>query len=82
MGDSIKFVVKGQCYSKANSRRLVQIGGKPRFIKSKQALKYSEDFAWQCPQQETLIPKEKDVQAHQSSFLSLSSLVIGIILIK
>tara|TARA_R100001463_G_scaffold26360_1_gene61806 strand:- start:1264 stop:1629 length:366 start_codon:yes stop_codon:yes gene_type:complete len=61
MGDSIRFVVKGQCYSKANSRRLVQIGGKPRFIKSKQALKYSEDFAWQCPQQETLIPKEKDV---------------------
>ena len=56
MGDSIKFVVKGQCYSKANSRRLVSIGGKPRFIKSKQALKYAEDFAWQCPKKETLIP--------------------------
>ena len=61
MGDSIKFVVKGQCYSKANSRRLVSIGGKPRFIKSKQALKYAEDFAWQCPKKETLIPKDIDV---------------------
>jgi len=68
MGDSIKFVVKGQCYSKANSRRLVSIGGKPRFIKSKQALKYAEDFTWQCPKQETLIPKDKDVSVKMTIY--------------
>ena len=68
MGDSIKFVVKGQCYSKANSRRLVSIGGKPRFIKSTQALKYAEDFAWQCPKKETLIPKDKDVSVKMTRY--------------
>ena len=57
----IEFVVKGQPYSKANSRRLVTIKGKPRFIKSKQALSYSKDFAIQCPRQKDLIPKDKDV---------------------
>tara|TARA_R100000005_G_C4948947_1_gene170304 strand:- start:110 stop:442 length:333 start_codon:yes stop_codon:yes gene_type:complete len=28
---------------------MVLIGGKPRFIKSKKALKYSKDFDLQCP---------------------------------
>ena len=70
MSDKIKFVVKGQCYSKANSRRLVSIGGKPRFIKSKQALKYAEDFSWQCPQQKTLIPKDKDVSVTMTIYYS------------
>ena len=61
MSVKIEFVVKGQPYSKANSRRLVTIKGKPRFIKSKQALSYSKDFVIQCPRQKDLIPKDKDV---------------------
>jgi|TARA_R100001530_G_scaffold17094_1_gene14860 Holliday junction resolvase RusA-like endonuclease len=61
MSDKIKFTIYGQPYSKANSRRLVMIKGKPRFIKSKQALNYSKDFLLQCPKQKTLIPKCQDV---------------------
>ncbi len=41
--------ILGQPYSKANSRMLVTIGGKPRFIKSPQALAYVEAFQYQCP---------------------------------
>ena len=37
-------VVKGEPASKANSRRLVTIGGRPRFIKSKKALDYVKAF--------------------------------------
>ncbi|SRR5579859_4600935 len=33
-----RFVILGEPASKANSRKLVLIGGKPRFIKSKKAL--------------------------------------------
>ena len=32
--------IKGECVSKANSRRLVYVGGKPRFIKSKKGLEF------------------------------------------
>lgn len=45
----VEFTIKGQPYSKANSRRSVLIGGKPRFIKSKAALSYSRAFILQCP---------------------------------
>ena len=41
--------IKGEPASKANSRRLVLIGGKPRFIKSKKALAYTKTFNLQCP---------------------------------
>ena len=37
-------VVKGEPASKSNSRRLVTIGGRPRFIKSKKALDYVKAF--------------------------------------
>lgn len=40
--------ISGQPYSKANSRKLVQIGGRPRFIKSDSARQYEKDFASQC----------------------------------
>ena len=40
--------ILGEPASKANSRRLVLIGGKPRFIKSKKALDYAKDFKKQC----------------------------------
>ena len=36
----ISFTIIGEPASKSNSRRLVSIGGKPRFIKSKKALDY------------------------------------------
>lgn len=43
------FTVKGEPASKANQRRAVTIGGKPRFIKSKKALDYGKLFQMQCP---------------------------------
>jgi Holliday junction resolvase RusA-like endonuclease len=41
-------VILGEPASKANSRRLVTIGGKPRVIKSKKALEYSKHFEQQA----------------------------------
>lgn len=46
----VSFVVYGEPASKANSRKLATINGKPRFIKSAKARAYVEDFAKQCPQ--------------------------------
>ena len=48
--DVIEFVVLGEPASKANSRQLVHINGKPAFIKSKKARDYSDKFTLQCPQ--------------------------------
>ncbi len=45
----VEFVIYGEPASKANSRRLVTFGGKPRFIKSKKALDYEQMFKKQCP---------------------------------
>ena len=39
--------IQGEPCSKANSRRLVSFGGKPRVIKSEKALSYSEAFLTQ-----------------------------------
>ncbi len=47
--------VRGEPASKANSRRLVMMGGKPRFIKSKKALGYSSGFNTQVGCREELI---------------------------
>ena len=47
--DIIALTINGEPASKANSRRLVSIGGKPRFIKSKKALNYSRHLELQCP---------------------------------
>ena len=41
--------ILGQPHSKANSRKLVVIKGKRRFIKSEEALGYLTAFAAQCP---------------------------------
>lgn len=54
-----KFSVIGEPCSKANSRRLVSINGKPRFIKSQKALNYVKSFAKQCPKLDPL--PEEDV---------------------
>lgn len=45
----VSFCVEGEPASKANSRRMVVIGGRPRLIKSKKALEYETYFAAQCP---------------------------------
>ena len=55
----IKFTIKGEPASKANSRRLVTFGKRPAFIKSKKAIGYAEAFRWQCPKLSSLI--EDDV---------------------
>lgn len=48
-------VVLGEPASKANSRRLVSFGGRPRFIKSNKALSYSEAFKLQVPPMQELL---------------------------
>ena len=55
----IKFEIKGQPHSKANSRRLVYFGKRPAFIKSPQAIEYEKLFAAQCPVLEPIIPYNK-----------------------
>ncbi len=45
----IKFTILGQPYSKANSRQIVTIGGRPSSIKSKEARGYERDALRQIP---------------------------------
>lgn len=47
--DPFRVTIFGEPASKANSRRLVSIGGKPAFIKSEKACRYADDFRRQCP---------------------------------
>ena len=58
----VSFVINGEPASKANSRRMVLIKGKPRLIKSKKALDYCKAFAEQCPTLDKLI--EGDVSVY------------------
>ena len=51
-------MIKGEPASKANSRRLVAIGGKPRFIKSKKAINYVKTFKQQCPTRKKLFTED------------------------
>ena len=60
--DEIKFEIKGQPYSKANSRKLVYFGKRPAFIKSPEARAYVNLFNAQCPQLQPLIPYNKNVK--------------------
>ena len=50
-----KFTVIGEPASKANSRKLVHLNGKPAFIKSTKARGYLKDFEWQCPRLDPLL---------------------------
>lgn len=52
---TVKFVVLGAACSKANSRRLVINNGKPRFIKSKEALVFERDVKIQAPRLNTML---------------------------
>jgi len=61
---SLSFWIIGEPASKANSRRMVSIKGRPRFIKSQKALDYCKKFAEQCPQLDDLIEEDLVVHLH------------------
>ena len=56
--DVVSVMILGEPASKANSRRLVSIGGKPRFIKSRKALDYTKAFKEQCPTRKELFKED------------------------
>jgi len=56
----ITFTVLGEPASKANSRKMVTIRGRPALIKSQKARDYVKQFELQCPQLE--VPTTEDVQ--------------------
>ena len=58
----VEFVVYGEPASKANSRMLVHLNGKPAFIKSSKARAYERDFHLQCKRLEKLL--EGDLVVH------------------
>jgi Holliday junction resolvase RusA-like endonuclease len=45
---TLSLKIFGEPASKANSRKMVYIGGKPMFIKSEKALAYAKAFKQQC----------------------------------
>ena len=45
----LSLIIQGELASKANSRKLVTIGGKPRFIKSEKALNFERLALMQIP---------------------------------
>ena len=59
--DPCIITILGEPASKANSRRLVYIGGQPRFIKSKKALLYSKAFDLQCPVRKNLFEEDLSI---------------------
>jgi Holliday junction resolvase RusA-like endonuclease len=58
----IKLLIYGAACSKANSRRLVFMGGKPRFIKSKKALDFEKAVKLQAPRLSEML--EGDLSFH------------------
>lgn len=57
----VELVIHGEPASKANSRRLVTIKGRPRFIKSQKALDYLKAFEAQCPKLDEMLEGELKV---------------------
>lgn len=55
-------IIRGEPASKANSRRLVTIKGRPAFIRSSKAIDYAKSFAIQCASQLTQPPTQDDVR--------------------
>ena len=55
----VTFTIYGEPASKANSRKMVMIKGRPAFIKSAKARSYVEMFESQCPVME--VPTTDDV---------------------
>jgi len=59
--DPCIITIYGEPSSKANSRRLVSIGGMPRFIKSKKALIYAREFSLQCPVRKEMFEEDLSI---------------------
>ena len=59
---------QGECVSKANSRRLVSVKGKPRFIKSSKAIAFVKDVQAQAKRIEPLL--EGDLEANIKIYYS------------
>ena len=66
---TVSFVIHGEPASKANSRRMVLIGGKPRLITSNKAQEYTKYFLGQCPQLPSLLQGDirLDITIHYAS---------------
>lgn len=54
----VRFVIKGEPASKANSRKLVTLKGRPASIKSDKARAYVRDAEWQIPKLPQLLEGE------------------------
>ena len=65
----VSLTILGEPASKANSRRLVTIGGRPRFIKSQKALDYIKSLKEQVKPLPTLIsgPIHVDLEVYYAS---------------
>ena len=61
MNTEISFVVLGEPASKANSRQLVRLNGRPAFIKSRKARDYLGAFQLQCPKLPVLMQGDLSV---------------------
>jgi Holliday junction resolvase RusA-like endonuclease len=61
---SISQIIYGEPASKANSRRVVRIGGISRLIKSKKALTYSDVFRQQCKPLATMMSGDLKITLH------------------
>ncbi len=55
-------MIKGEPASKANSRRLVQLGNRLASIKSKKALSYADGFRLQCKKLPELLKGDVQVE--------------------
>jgi|TARA_A100001015_G_C15008678_1_gene721979 Holliday junction resolvase RusA-like endonuclease len=64
--NEFRTTIFGEPASKANSRRLVTIGGRARFIKSQKAIDYVAAFKRQCPRLDELL--EGDVRVTMRIF--------------
>ncbi len=58
----VEFVVYGEPASKANSRQLVHLNGRPAFIKSSKARGYERDFKMQCKKLDQLMEGDLAVE--------------------
>tara|TARA_R110002020_G_scaffold43048_7_gene125512 strand:- start:926 stop:1348 length:423 start_codon:yes stop_codon:yes gene_type:complete len=63
-GGPVAFTIYGEPASKANSRQIVTLRGKPAVIKSKKARRYAEDFSLQCPKIDPLLDGDLSATIH------------------
>jgi Holliday junction resolvase RusA-like endonuclease len=62
----VSFIILGEPASKANSRQLVHLNGRPAFIKSAKARGYLKDFQRQCQKLDSLL--QGDLAVHLRIF--------------